>query len=137
MKRGPSQNWLSIISGKFVDFSVSSCMNKIFDIEGAVMEYVFFIEFVYYALLNSFCIPCNLTSGNSLECSRSTSWGKKPGFCQLHTYIGAIVRREVPISMKNWRKVNVLLVALGLSSFIYSIVHGLCIFMQVSIRCHL
>ena len=35
------------------------------------------------ALLKSFCLPCNLTSG-SLEFSRSTSWGRKPRFCQLH-----------------------------------------------------
>jgi len=35
------------------------------------------------ALLNSFRIPCNLTSG-SLEWLWSTSWGRKPRFCRLH-----------------------------------------------------
>lgn len=38
------------MSGKFVDFIVSSCKNKIFDIKGAVTEYVFFMEFVYYVM---------------------------------------------------------------------------------------
>jgi len=35
------------------------------------------------AHLKSFCVQCNLTPG-LLECSRSTSWGRKSRFCQLH-----------------------------------------------------
>jgi len=43
------------MSGKFVDFIVSSCKNKTFDIKGAVTEYVFFMEFVdYYTLWRFF-----------------------------------------------------------------------------------
>jgi hypothetical protein len=124
--------WWREGAGKFVDFTVSSCKNKTFDIEGDVKDYVFFMKFVYYvmSLMESFWI-CWCIAKFILYTLQSyfrfvrilevNQLGKKAKVLSV-TLEWSIVGR-FQFVWKIGEKIQ------GLLSFLYTFVHELCIFM--------